>query len=165
MSVLFVCLGNICRSPLAEGALRAEAARLGLDLIVDSAGTGDWHAGEPPDERAQRTALRHGVDISGLRARQVRASDFRRFRHVIALDHDNLSHLRKLAPPDATAELSLLLDHVEGREGQPVADPWFGDEAGFDITWAEVTAAARALAARLHSARGVALRNSTEAAP
>ncbi|RYH52765.1 MAG: low molecular weight phosphotyrosine protein phosphatase, partial [Alcaligenaceae bacterium] len=70
-SILFVCLGNICRSPLAEAALRAEAQRLRLDLIVDSAGTGDWHAGEPPDERAQRTALRNGVDISALRARQV----------------------------------------------------------------------------------------------
>jgi len=145
-SVLFVCLGNICRSPLAEGALRAEAARLGLELVVDSAGTGDWHAGEPPDERAQRTALRNGVDISGLRARQVRREDFRRFTHLIALDHDNLANLRRLAPPDATARLSLLLDHVPGREGQAVADPWFGDEAGFDATWADVSAGARALA-------------------
>ena len=145
-SVLFVCLGNICRSPLAEGALRAEAARLNLDLIVDSAGTGDWHAGEPPDPRAVAVAARNGVDISGLRARQVRRVDFRRFHHVIALDHDNLSNLRRLAPPGAAAELSLLLDHVEGREGQAVADPWFGDAAGFEITWAEVTAAARALA-------------------
>lgn len=148
-SVLFVCLGNICRSPLAEGALRAEAARLGLELIVDSAGTGDWHAGEPPDDRAIAVADRNGVDISGLRARQVRAVDFRRFTHVIALDHDNLANLRKLVPADATAELSLLLDHVEGREGQAVADPWFGDAAGFEITWAEVAAAARALARRL----------------
>lgn len=148
-SVLFVCLGNICRSPLAEGALRAEAMRLGLELIVDSAGTGDWHAGEPPDERAQRTALRNGVDISALRARQVRPADFRRFTHVIALDHDNLSNLRKLAPSDATAELSLLLDHVDGRAGQAVTDPWFGDEAGFELTWTEVTAAAETLAARL----------------
>jgi len=153
-SVLFVCLGNICRSPLAEGALRAEAERLGLDLIVDSAGTGDWHAGEPPDERAQRTALRHGVDISALRARQVRPADFRRFTHIIALDHDNLAKLRTLAPADATAELSLLLDHVEGRAGQAVADPWFGDEAGFEVTWAEVTAAARNLAASLRSGVG-----------
>lgn len=148
-SVLFVCLGNICRSPLAEGALRAEAQRLGLDLIVDSAGTGNWHAGEPPDRRAIAVARRNGVDISALRARQVRREDFHRFHHVIALDHDNLSNLRTLAPPEATAELSLLLDHVEGRAGQAVADPWFGDEAGFDVTWAEVTAAARALAARL----------------
>ena len=143
--VLFVCLGNICRSPLAEGALRAEAARLGLELVVDSAGTGDWHAGEPPDERAQRTALRNGVDISGLRARQVRGEDFHRFTHLIALDHDNLANLRRLAPSDATARLSLLLDHVPGREGQAVADPWFGDEAGFDATWADVSAGARAL--------------------
>ncbi|CAN7196667.1 low molecular weight protein-tyrosine-phosphatase [Brevundimonas sp. LjRoot202] len=153
-SVLFVCLGNICRSPLAEGALRAEAARLGLELVVDSAGTGDWHAGEPPDERAQRTALRNGVDISGLRARQVRREDFRRFTHLVALDHDNLANLRKLAPPDTTAGLSLLLDHVPGREGQAVADPWFGDEAGFDATWADVSAAARAMAASLRQGRG-----------
>jgi protein-tyrosine phosphatase len=152
-SVLFVCLGNICRSPLAEGALRAEAARLRLDLIVDSAGTGNWHAGEPPDERAQRTALKNGVDISALRARQVRPADFRRFTHIIALDHDNLANLRKLAPTDSPAQLSLLLDHVPGREGQAVADPWFGDEAGFDVTWDEVAAAARTLAAGLSRAR------------
>jgi protein-tyrosine phosphatase len=147
-SVLFVCLGNICRSPLAEGALRAEAQRLNLDLVVDSAGTGNWHAGEPPDARAIAVAARHGVDISGLRARQVRRADFRRFTHLIALDHDNLADLRRLAPPDATAGLSLLLDHVPGREGQAVADPWFGDAAGFDATWADVTAGARVLAER-----------------
>lgn len=154
-SILFVCLGNICRSPLAEGALRAEAQRLNLDLIVDSAGTGDWHAGEPPDERAQRTALRNGVDISALRARQVRPADFRRFTHVIALDHENMANLRRLAPADATAELSLLLDHVPGREGQAVTDPWFGDEAGFDVTWAEVKAAARGLVDTVSHGRGI----------
>jgi protein-tyrosine phosphatase len=144
-SILFVCLGNICRSPLAEGALRAEAERLRLDLIVDSAGAGNWHAGEPPDERAQRTALKNGVDISGLRARQVTKADFRRFTHIIALDHENMANLRNLAPADSAAELSLLLDHVPGREGQAVTDPWFGDEAGFDVTWNEVTAAAHGL--------------------
>ncbi|WP_298127222.1 low molecular weight protein-tyrosine-phosphatase, partial [Brevundimonas sp.] len=90
-SFLFVCLGNICRSPLAEGALRAEAARAGVAVVVDSAGTGDWHAGEAPDRRAQGVARRHGVDVSGLRARQVRAEDFRRFDHVIALDPQNLA--------------------------------------------------------------------------
>jgi protein-tyrosine phosphatase len=148
-SVLFVCLGNICRSPLAEGALRAEATRVGVAVTVDSAGTGDWHAGEAPDPRAIAVAGRHGVDLSGLRARQVRADDFHRFDHVIALDHRNLADLRRLAPADATAELSLLLDWVPGREGQGVVDPWFGDAAGFDVTWAEVTAAARALVGRL----------------
>nr|WP_314429150.1 low molecular weight protein-tyrosine-phosphatase [uncultured Brevundimonas sp.] len=148
-SVLFVCLGNICRSPLAEAAFREEARRLKLDVIVDSAGTGSWHVGSPPDPRAQAVARKNGVDISSLRGRQVKPIDFRRFTHVVALDEDNLANLRRLAPPDATAELSLLLDHVEGREGQPVADPYFGDDDGFDLTWADVTAGARGLAQKL----------------
>ena len=148
-SILFVCLGNICRSPLAEAALRAEAQRLKLDLVVDSAGTGDWHAGDPPDPRAQATALRHGIDISGYRGRQVKPADFRRFTHIVALHEDNLANLRRLAPADATADLSLLLDHVEGRKGQPVADPYFGDDDGFDVTWSDVTAGARGLARKL----------------
>lgn len=148
-SILFVCLGNICRSPLAEAALRAEAERLRLDLIVDSAGTGNWHVGHPPDPRAQAVARRHGIDISGYQGRQVTPADFRRFTHVIALDHDNLANLRRLAPVDAVAELSLLLDHVPGREGQAVTDPYFGDDAGFEVTWAEVTAGARGLIQRL----------------
>ncbi|MDP3405481.1 MAG: low molecular weight protein-tyrosine-phosphatase [Brevundimonas sp.] len=150
-SVLFVCLGNICRSPLAEAALRAEAERLRLDLIVESAGTGDWHIGAPPDPRARAVAARHGIDISGYQARQVTRADFTRFTHIVALDHDNLSSLRRMAPASAVAELSLLLDHVPGREGQAVADPWFGEAAGFDVTWAEVTAAASGLAARLRA--------------
>ena len=148
-SVLFVCLGNICRSPLAEAAFREEARRLKLDVIVDSAGTGSWHVGSPPDPRAQAVARKNGIDISSLRGRQVKPIDYRRFTHVVALDEDNLANLRRLAPPDATAELSLLLDHVEGREGQPVADPYFGDDDGFDLTWADVTAGARGLAQKL----------------
>ncbi len=148
-AVLFVCLGNICRSPLAEAAFRAEADRLGLDVEADSAGTGDYHVGEPPDRRAQAVARKNGVDIGGYRARQATEADFRRFTHVIALDAQNLSALERLRPADATAELSLLLDHVEGRAGEPVADPYFGDAAGFDATWADVTAGARALARRL----------------
>lgn len=152
-SVLFVCLGNICRSPLAEAAFREEARRLKLDVIIDSAGTGSWHVGAPPDPRAQAVARRNGVDISALRGRQVKPADFRRFTHIVALDEDNLANLRRLAPPDATAELSLLLDHVEGREGQPVADPYFGDDDGFDVTWADVTTGARGLAAALRRFR------------
>lgn len=148
-SILFVCLGNICRSPLAEAALRDEARRLRLDLIVDSAGTGNWHAGESPDPRAIAVAAKNGVDIRALRARQVTRADFTRFDRIVALDHDNLKDLRRLAPANSSAELSLLLDHVPGREGQGVTDPWFGDDAGFDVTWAEVTAAARGLAGQL----------------
>ena len=106
------------------------------------------------DPRAQAVALKNGVDISALRGRQVKPAGFRRFTHLVAMDHDNLANLRRLAPPDAIAELSLLLDHVEGRAGQAVADPYFGEDDGFDVTWAEVTAGARALAAELQRRRG-----------
>jgi protein-tyrosine phosphatase len=148
-AVLFVCLGNICRSPLAEAAFRAETTRLGYTVEIDSAGTGDWHEGEPPDRRAQAVAKRHGADITGLRARQVTRQDFHKFSHIVALDTENLTALRKLRPPDCTAEISLLLDHVPGREGQAVADPYYGDESGFEITWNDVTQGAAALARRL----------------
>jgi protein-tyrosine phosphatase len=148
-SVLFVCLGNICRSPLAEAALRAEAERLGLEVEVDSAGTGDWHLGRPPDLRAQAVAARNGADISQLRARQVGAEDFRRFDHIVALDAENLADLRALRPPDATAALSLLLDRVPGQEAEAVADPYYGEDADFDTAWRDVTEGARALAAKL----------------
>jgi len=148
-SVLFVCLGNICRSPLAEAAFREEARKAGLDVEADSAGTGDWHVGKAPDRRAQAIAHRHGIDISHYRARQILREDFGRFTHILALDRDNLAALRALAPADAGAEIALLLDMVPGREGQAVADPYFGADEGFEATWADVSAAARALAGRL----------------
>jgi protein-tyrosine phosphatase len=146
VSILFVCLGNICRSPLAEGAFRAEAARLGLDVEADSAGTGGWHRDEPPDRRAIAAARRGGVDISGQRARKVTSADFDRFDHIVALDEDNLADLERLRPAGSRARLSLLLDHVPGSEGQGVADPYYGGDADFDVTWRDVTGAARALA-------------------
>lgn len=147
--VLFVCLGNICRSPLAEAALRREAERLGLDVEVDSAGTGDWHIGHPPDPRATAVAERNGVDIGHLRARQVTPQDFRRFDHIVALDAQNLRDLEAMRPADAKAELSLLMDQIPGRAGRPVADPYYGGHAHFDETWNDVTAGAVALARRL----------------
>jgi len=149
VKILFVCLGNICRSPLAEAAFRAEAARVGLDAEADSAGTGDWHHGEQPDKRAVAVASRNGVDISGLRARQVRPEDFERFDHVLALDGNNLADLEAVRPAGSRATLSLLLDHVPGREGEAVADPYYGGDGHFDITWRDVTEAARALAEEL----------------
>ena len=152
--ILFVCLGNICRSPLAEAAFRARAAAAGLDVQADSAGTGDWHIGEPPDRRAQRAALRHGIDISRYRGRQVEPADFRRFSHIFALDLDNLAALHRIKPVDATAKVGLLLDLVDGMEGQAVADPYYGADEGFEATWQEVDAAARALVARLGHERG-----------
>jgi protein-tyrosine phosphatase len=146
ISILFVCLGNICRSPLAEAAFRAEVDRLGLDVEVDSAGTGDWHSGEPPDRRAIAAARRNGIDIAHLRARQIHPEDFERFDHIVALDRQNLRDLKRLRPPGSKARLSLLLDHVEGREGQPVADPYYGGDQHFDVAWADVSAGAAALA-------------------
>ena len=145
-SVLFVCLGNICRSPLAEAAFRAEAGRLGLEVEVDSAGTGDWHLGHAPDHRATAVAARNGVDISELRARQVGPEDFRRFDHIVALDAKNLRDLDAMRPHNGKAKLSLLLDHAPGREGQAVADPYYGGERHFDEAWADVTEGAKGLA-------------------
>jgi protein-tyrosine phosphatase len=152
-SVLFVCMGNICRSPLAEGALRAEADRLGLDVAVDSAGTGGWHAGEPPDARAIAAARRGGVDIAHLRARKVTRADFDRFDHIVALDAENLADLIALRPPGSRARVSLLLDHAAGRQGQGVADPYYGGDAHFDTAWRDVAAGARGLAAALQEER------------
>lgn len=148
-SYLFVCLGNICRSPLAEAAMRAAAERAGIDVAVDSAGTGEWHVGRAPDRRSQAVAAHHGIDISGYKARQVRAADFRSFDHLLALDPQNLRDLRAIAPRDATARLSLLMDHVAGRQGEGVPDPYYGDAADFERVWDDVTAAANALVAQI----------------
>jgi protein-tyrosine phosphatase len=151
--VLFVCLGNICRSPLAEAAFRAEAERLRLDAEADSAGTGGWHAGEPPDRRATAAARRNGVDISQLKARQVTAGDFERFDDIVALDEENLADLEAIRPAGSRARLSLLLDHVPGRQGQTVADPYYGGDSHFDVTWRDVTEGARGLADALRKGR------------
>jgi len=147
--VLFVCLGNICRSPLAEAAFRAEAERIGLDAEADSAGTGDWHVGQPPDRRARALALAKGHPIDHSRGRQLSPADFSRFTHIFALDAQNLADIRALALPGTSARIALLLDDVPGRAGEAVADPYFGDEAGFETTWRDVSEAAQALAARL----------------
>lgn len=149
--VLFVCLGNICRSPMAEGALRHATLAHGLDWTIDSAGTGNWHAGDPPDPRAQAMAAAHGVDITGLRARAVCRHDFERFDLVLAMDHSNLANLRRLAPARPGLILSLALDLVPGRAGESVADPYYGDESGFLRTWRDAEAIARALIQRAHA--------------
>jgi protein-tyrosine phosphatase len=144
--ILMVCLGNICRSPLAEGAMRHHAERFGLDIEVDSAGTGDWHIGHAPDRRAQDVAKRlGGIDISHLAARQLKVDDFHHFDHIIAMDSSNLRNLQALAPADGSAQLSLLLDHLPGREGQSVADPYYGDISDFESCWRDVDSAAAQL--------------------
>ncbi|MDR6833565.1 MULTISPECIES: low molecular weight protein-tyrosine-phosphatase [unclassified Sphingopyxis] len=146
-TILFLCLGNICRSPLAEGAARAAFAAAGIDATLDSAGTGDWHVGHPPDRRAQAEARRRGADISDLRARQLAPDDFYRFDLILAADTANLREARALAPSDATARIRLMLDLVPGRQGDSVTDPYYGDDGGFAATWDDVSAVAAALVA------------------
>jgi protein-tyrosine phosphatase len=153
-SVLFVCLGNICRSPLAEAALRHAAEAAGLDMEIDSAGTASWHTGKAPDPRSCAEALKHGIDISRYAARQVTARDFQRFDRIVGLDATNLADLRRIAPVKAKARLSLLLDHVPGMEGRDVEDPYYGGPEGFETTWAQVRQAVQGLVAELSAARG-----------
>ncbi|MDR7192669.1 low molecular weight protein-tyrosine-phosphatase [Luteimonas terrae] len=147
--LLVVCLGNICRSPMAEGALRARIEGAGLrDVIeVDSCGTGDWHVGDPPDPRAIRNAAGHGVDISSLRARMLDAADYRDFDVLLCADASTLRIVRDRRPPDGTGEIALLLDWA-GQGGGDVPDPYTGDAAGFESVWQLVDAAAREIVAR-----------------
>lgn len=134
--VLMVCLGNICRSPTAEGALRALIEHHGLtgQLEVDSAGTAAWHAGKAPDPRTQQHAGRRGLDLSGLRARQVQIEDFYQFDYLLAMDASNLAELQAMAPADGRARLQLLLDYGSHSQSdrREVPDPYYGGEQGFE---------------------------------
>ncbi|MEL7541799.1 MAG: low molecular weight protein-tyrosine-phosphatase [Pseudomonadota bacterium] len=124
--LLFVCLGNICRSPAADGIARSLAAQRGLDWRIDSAGTGGWHVGDPPDARMVAAAAGRGIDLSPLRARQAEADDFLRFDHIFAMDENNLADLEQIRPPDAQASLNLFLPH------ENVPDPYYGGPDGFE---------------------------------
>lgn len=153
-AILFLCLGNICRSPLAEGAARAAFAKAGIDATIDSAGTGDWHIGHAPDARAQAEARRRGVDISSLRGRQLRRKDFYDFDLILAADATNLRDARAIRPSDATADLRLMLDLLPGRRGEGVTDPYYGADDGFAATWDDVDAVAAALVAEFSPSSG-----------
>lgn len=133
MKILTVCLGNICRSPMAEGILRHRAQERDLTIVTDSAGTGDYHVGEAPDRRAQAAMRRYGIDISDLRARQFTVSDFDRFDLILAMDISNLRNISRLAP-DArlAAKARLVMDHAPGHPEREVPDPYFGGDEGFD---------------------------------
>jgi protein-tyrosine phosphatase len=145
-SVLFVCTGNICRSPTAEAVLRHLAEEEGIELRVASAGIGDWHVGSAPDERAQRHAMDRGYDMSELRARQVRASDFTEFDLILAMDRGHLRALERMAPPVHRRKVRLF---VEGRD---VPDPYYGGPEGFEQVLDLVEAACRDLLLELKSA-------------
>ena len=132
MKVLMVCLGNICRSPMAEGILRKKSLDYKLDLHIDSAGTGDWHTGESPDPRAIRTANFFGINISKLKARQFNASDFDNFDKIFAMDQSNMKNILALARNESDKnKVELLLNHIPHQKNKNVPDPWFGGEEGF----------------------------------
>lgn len=132
--IVFVCMGNICRSPTAEAVFRrcAENAGLAGHVLIDSAGTHDYHVGEPPDSRAQQAARQRGYDMSSLRGRQVEEGDFRRFDYVLAMDRANLSTLQRLMPPDGNARVQLFLDYARHYAGCEVPDPYCGGTEGFE---------------------------------
>lgn len=132
VTILFVCLGNICRSPTAEAVFRRRVEEAGLDgrIRIDSAGTGDWHIGHAPDPRAREAAAARGYPMDDLRARQVSVDDFYRFDFILAMDDANLTDLRDLDPGDGRATLMRFLDVLEGGPGE-VPDPYYGGEDGF----------------------------------
>lgn len=139
--ILFFCMGNICRSPTAEGVMRAKLAAAGIDVEVDSAGTHGYHVGEPPDGRSQQHAAQRGYDLSALRARKLVAEDFIRFDLVLAMDEDNLALAERLCPPAQRQRLKLLLDYAPDAGKRHVPDPYYGGEAGFEAVLDLVEAA------------------------
>ncbi|MGO9514353.1 MAG: low molecular weight protein-tyrosine-phosphatase [Steroidobacteraceae bacterium] len=151
MRILFVCLGNICRSPTAEGVLKhllaAEAPQLTVE--IDSAGTGDYHIGKPPDARAQRAAMQRGIDLSDLRARQVVPADFAHFDLILAMDRANLQALQAMRPRGSKARLRLFMEYAQSLGCLEVPDPYCGEAGDFERVLDLVTAASRGLIANL----------------
>ena len=153
--VLFVCLGNICRSPMAEGVFARVAGEEGLGEVVDidSAGTGSWHIDEPPDGRAQEAAREIGADISNLRGRQVRAQDFDDFDFIVAMDENNLAKLRDAAPAARHGRIRLFLDFAPDAGRTDVPDPYYGGADGFRHVLGLIERASRGLARHIASGR------------
>lgn len=154
-SVLFVCLGNICRSPTAHGVFEGLVAQAGLaeQILVDSAGTGAWHAGEPPDKRSQAAARARGYELQHLRARQVLASDFERFDYILAMDAQNLRDLEAMRPASYQGELGLFLDYIsEQSYHREVPDPYYGGAQGFEHVLDLVEQASQGLLAHIKQA-------------
>lgn len=153
VKVLFVCMGNICRSPTAHGVFRELVRREGLErqVQIDSAGTHAYHVGNPPDLRAQATAEKRGIALSDLRARQVRPEDFEAFDYVIAMDQDNLAALQAMCPPGLEERVRLFLDFAPQRPEREVPDPYYGGPRGFEHVFDLVEEAAQGLLTEIRS--------------
>lgn len=151
--VLFVCLGNICRSPTADGIFRDLIAREKLDqkILVDSAGTGDWHVGKAPDARTVAAARQRGYDLSVLRARQVNVNDFAEFDYVLAMDKTNLRDLQRMKPSTYTGHLGLFLEFGARDDYCEVPDPYYGNTDGFELVLDLVEGAAQGLLTHIRS--------------
>ena len=157
VSVLFVCMGNICRSPTAEGVFirHVEDAGLASRIKVDSAGTHAYHVGDPPDARAQRTATARGYDLSRLRARRAVASDFTTFDYVVAMDADNRAHLEEICPSGLEDRLSLFLEHAPDTGVVEVPDPYYGGPKGFEYVLDLIEAASQGLLTKIRHSHGI----------
>jgi protein-tyrosine phosphatase len=154
-SVLLVCLGNICRSPMAEGAVRKALDAAGLaHVATDSAGTSGWHAGGPPDPRAVKAALMRDIDIAHQRARQVEQEDFHRFDMVLAMDGANYARLKTMQPEGSPAQLRMFMEFAVEVPVREVPDPYYGGEEGFEHALDLIELAARGLAAHIARASG-----------
>jgi len=155
IKVLMVCMGNICRSPLAHGLLQHRVEEAGLTQMVeiDSAGTHAYHVGEPPDPRSQETALRRGVDLSGQRARKVSPKDFDYFDYILAMDVDNLAILKSLSPSEHQGKVQLFLDYARELPDTEVPDPYYGGESGFEHVYDLIESAANGLLKEIRSRR------------
>lgn len=151
IKVLFVCMGNICRSPTAHGVFRALVEKEGLAdrIVIDSAGTHAYHVGEPPDRRAQATAQRRGVELADLRARRVENADFREYDYVLAMDQDNYMALSGICPEDLYDRLYMFMDFAPEMRTREVPDPYYGGPTGFERVFDLIEAASQGLLAEI----------------
>ena len=149
LRVLFVCTGNICRSPTAEGVFRHFAAEVNLDAVADSAGTRGFHFGQRPDRRAVKAAAARGIDLGGQRARKIEKADFETFDLIVALDHGHLRRLERMRPPDARAEVRLLMEFARDTSLEDVPDPYYGGDDGFEHALDLIEAGVRGIIAEV----------------
>jgi len=151
MKILMVCLGNICRSPLAEEVMRSKIEKYGLNAEVDSCGLGGWHVGEPPDDRAQRTALKHGLNISHQKCRKITLNDFDDFDVIYAMDNEIFRNLSQIAIPARKPQekIKLFMNELYPNENRPVPDPYSGGMSQFEEVWKMIDAGCEGIAKRM----------------